>query len=444
MQVSEIIAKKRDGKELCLEELDTLITGYLSGEIKDYQMSAWLMAVYFKGMTENELSNWTRLMWKSGQSFPRRNKTEFWIDKHSTGGVGDKPSLILVPLVHRLCEKLIGPGLVKIPMISGRGLGHSGGTLDKLDSVPGFTSQIEMNEALDLISNNGFFMLGQTDKIAPADKMIYALRDVTATVESNPLIVSSIMSKKLAESPDGIVFDVKTGSGAFMTSVEKAELLASLLVSAAKKEKVDAVALITKMDEPLGWKVGNALEIEECAEFIQGNQEKGMQEVVFELASQMVSLASRRTLSSEEVKKHCSEVCKEPETFAVFKKMFEYQSGNWDLFVEQSKAERKRLLQYEFKATQDGTLESLEAKSFGLLLIALGGGRLKKEDKIDYHVGFEFIKKCGDSVKKGDTIVKVFHRKDGEKPLIQEKISQAVKIGNSRPVQQDWVVKKVL
>lgn len=443
MQVSEIIAKKRDGKELSPTELEHFLTGYIQGEIKDYQMSAWLMAVYFQGMTDAELSTWTRLMWKSGHSFPRKNKNEFWIDKHSTGGVGDKTSLLLVPLVHRLCEKLLGKGKVKIPMISGRGLGHSGGTLDKLDSVPGFNSQVDIQQALDLLDKNGFFMLGQTEKIAPADKKIYALRDVTATVESYPLIVSSIMSKKLAESPDGIVFDVKTGTGAFMPTLEKAEKLANLLVGAAKKEKVDSSALITNMNEPLGWKVGNALEVEECADFLRGKQEKGMREVVFELAAHMVSLASHRKLTAEEVLSQCDSVCQEPETFALFQTMFESQKGNWNAFEVSLKKEREKLRVYDFKATEDGYLEVCEAKSFGLLLIQLGGGRLKKEDQIDYHVGFEFLKKCGDRVQKKDTIVRVFHRQENEMPAIQEKISKAIKI-SANGVNQKWVVKKVL
>lgn len=445
MQVSEVIAKKRDGIELSETELQFLLQSYLSGHAKDYQMSAWLMAVYFQSLTEKELSTWTRLMWKSGVTFPRENQSEYWIDKHSTGGVGDKPSLILVPLVHRLSEKLIGKGKVKIPMISGRGLGHSGGTLDKLDSVPGFSSKIPMKEALSLISQKGFFMLGQTEEIAPADKQLYALRDVTATVESIPLIVSSIMSKKLAESPNGIVFDVKTGTGAFMPTEAKAESLANALVAAAKKENVDVAAVITRMDEPLGWKVGNALEVEECAQFFQGKQEKGLREVVFELASQMVFLASKKKISAKEVKSYCEKICREPETFQTFIEMFENQGGSWNEFEKSLKLSRESLSSFEFRAEKSGILEKCEARAFGLLLIEIGGGRRTKEDQINYGVGFEFSKKCGDRVEKGDLIAKVFHHHSADVKLLSEKMAKAVQIGDNQALTpKSWVVRKFL
>mgnify|MGYP000266991989 CR=1 FL=1 len=445
MQVSEIIAKKRDGLELSESELEYLLKSYLDKDTKDYQMSAWLMAVYFKGLSEKELSIWTRLMWKSGLTFPRANRNTFWIDKHSTGGVGDKTSLVLVPLVHQLGEKLLGPGKLQIPMISGRGLGHSGGTLDKLDSIPGFSSQIPMKEALKLISERGFFMLGQTEEIAPADKQLYALRDVTATVESIPLIVSSIMSKKLAESPDGIVFDVKTGSGAFMTTEERAEQLASHLVRASKKENVDAVAVVSKMDEPLGWKVGNLLEIEECAEFLKGKQEPGLQEVVFELATQMVFLASKRTLKPESIREKCLEVSQSPETFKKFVEMFENQGGNWKSFESNAQKMRQELACFEFQAPDSGIFASCEAKSIGLLLIDLGGGRRTKEDIIDTRVGFEFLKKCGDEVARGETLVKVYYNPKTDLKSVQEKLTKAIQVSSGKEFQkQSLLVKNYL
>ena len=259
MQTQELILKKRSGLELSTEELRELLYGYLEGDVKDYQMSAWLMAVFFQGLSDRELRDWTRLMWQSGRSFARSHRNDFWVDKHSTGGVGDKTSLLLVPLVTAVFQSLNIDG-VRIPMVSGRGLGHTGGTLDKLESVPGFSPQISFEEADELLSSNHFFMMGQTQEMAPADRLIYALRDVTGTVESQPLIVSSIMSKKLSESLDGIVFDVKVGKGAFMKNLEQARSLAEGLRGVAKAQKLASVAAMTSMDEPLGSTIGNFVE----------------------------------------------------------------------------------------------------------------------------------------------------------------------------------------
>ncbi|NBT58672.1 thymidine phosphorylase, partial [bacterium] len=243
MRPTEIISKKKRGEEHSPEELSLFLDAFLKGEVTDYQMSAWLMAVCFQGMTPKERTEWTRLMWKSGISFQRAERSTYWIDKHSTGGVGDKTSLILVPVVMAAAEKLLGTGKIKLPMVSGRGLGHTGGTLDKLESVIGFSPMLKVEDSLRLLDGNGFFMIGQTEEIAPADRRIYALRDATSTVDSVPLIVSSILCKKLAESLDGIVFDVKMGRGAFMKTPEAAKTLAAALVSTAKAENVDAVAL---------------------------------------------------------------------------------------------------------------------------------------------------------------------------------------------------------
>ena len=288
MQIKELIRKKRDGGVTEPAEIDALVSGYLRGEIKDYQMTAWLMAVYFRGLSDEETSALTRCMWKSGSSFPRKHRDDFWIDKHSTGGVGDKTSLILVPLVIAVAHRLFGKGKLRIPMVSGRGLAHTAGTLDKLEAVPGFNSSITVDRALRLLDENDFFMMGQTPELAPADRLIYALRDVTGTVENLSLIVASIMSKKCAESLDGLIFDVKTGTGAFMPTIESAREMAGTLLSVSKAQGLEAVALISRMDEPLGFKVGHHLEVEECADFLSGRRDKGLNEVTIRLASWMI------------------------------------------------------------------------------------------------------------------------------------------------------------
>ncbi|NBX76596.1 MAG: thymidine phosphorylase, partial [Proteobacteria bacterium] len=333
MRPSEIISKKKRGEEHSFEELREFLDCFLNGEVTDYQMSAWLMAVCFKGMTAQERTEWTRLMWKSGESFKRTERETYWVDKHSTGGVGDKTSLVLVPIVTAAAQKLYGHGKVKLPMISGRGLGHTGGTLDKLESVSGFSPRKRVREALQLLDQNGFFMIGQTEEIAPADSRIYALRDATATVDSIPLIVSSILCKKLAESLDGIIFDVKVGAGAFMKSTQSAKDLAEALVSTSKMQKLDAVAVISRMDEPNGWAVGNFVEVEECWEFLEGKQEEGLKNLVTELGGQMLCLAGWRTVSLEKCRQLIEEESSSHQSRQLFQKMFEAQGGNWTEFL---------------------------------------------------------------------------------------------------------------
>ncbi|MFM8269637.1 MAG: thymidine phosphorylase, partial [Pseudomonadota bacterium] len=333
MRPTEIISKKKRGEEHSIEELCWFLDSFLKGEVTDYQMTAWLMAVCFQGMTPKERTEWTRLMWKSGESLPRSERDSYWIDKHSTGGVGDKTSLILVPVVMAASEKLSGEQKVKLPMVSGRGLGHTGGTLDKLESVSGFSPIQSVNEALRLLDKNGFFMIGQTDQIAPADRRIYALRDATATVDSIPLIVSSILCKKLAESLDGIVFDVKMGRGAFMKTPESARELAKALVSTSKMQNLNAVAVISSMDEPNGTAIGNFVEVEECWDFLEGKQENGLKALVVELGTWMIYLAGREKHSFEKCREMIERESSSSRSRELFKKMFESQGGQWSDFV---------------------------------------------------------------------------------------------------------------
>lgn len=434
MQAKEIIAKKRDGLENSIEELAFLLEGFLSGEIKEYQLSAWLMAVFFRGMTSKELSTWTELMWHSGSTFERvgtlaKTEKSYWIDKHSTGGVGDKTSLILVPLVKTVADQWLKSIKVGIPMVSGRGLGHTGGTLDKLESVPGFNPQISTKRALDLISSQGFFMAGQTESIAPADRLLYSLRDVTGTIESIPLIVSSIMSKKLAENLNGILFDVKTGLGAFMPTKEQAIQLAKGLVSVAQRQGLDAVGLITQMDEPLGWKTGNFLEVEECADFLKGYpRERNLEELVLTSAAWMIHLVSQKKITLDSAKTMCFEVLEKGTAFPAFRQLFESQGGDFNAFESEREQFRENYLDFDFKAEESGVVSSIHAREIGVLLVELGGGRLIKEASIDNKVGFEFKKKVGDIVERGENIVKVYYRSADELAKIKTSFNRAIKV----------------
>lgn len=441
MQIKEIIAKKRDGEELDLEALRPIVDGFARGDVPDYQMAAFLMAVFFRGMTGGETAILTELMWKSGVTFPRAEQTDFWIDKHSTGGVGDKPSLILVPLVTAVCGRLLGKSAVRIPMVSGRGLGHSGGTLDKLESVPGFSPKITMAHALALIEKNDFFMMGQTEDLAPADRVMYALRDVTGTVESIPLIVSSIMSKKLSENLNGLVFDVKSGNGAFMKTAAQAETLARALVEVAKRKGVDAVALLTRMDEPLGFKVGHSLEVEECADYLRGtSREKGLDEVTLALAASMIHLGSRKKISLAQAHKECESELVSGRAFPIFVTMFEAQGGNWRKFEDHRRSGCDKLLCYAFASPKNGYVAKVEAHAFGVLLNAIGGGRQSTDGVIDFEVGMEFKRKVGDKVEEGEPIVLVFFRDEAHRQAIADTLRNAVHVTEARVQSLPWVL----
>lgn len=441
---SQIIEKKRDGQENTREEIETLLGGFLQGKIKDYQVSSWLMAVCLNGLSRTELKDLTELMWKSGKTFPRAERSDFWIDKHSTGGVGDKTSLLLVPLITAVVERKLGGGSVRIPMVSGRGLGHSGGTLDKLDSIPGFSSAMDIPTAMDHLQRHGFIMMGQTQDIAPLDRLLYALRDVTGTVESIPLIVSSIMSKKLSENLDGIVFDVKTGQGAFMTTEKKSKSLAQELVKVAKSQGISATAIITTMDEPLGTSVGNFLEVEECFDYLAGaHRDRGLHEVTLELASHMLRIASRGKFSLPQAKKYCEEELTRARAQELFQNMFAFQGGEWNKFEELKKKRETKTYRFDIEAPKKGWVQEIKAKETGLLLIDLGGGRKTKEDKIDPFVGFKFHKKVGDAVQKGESLVTVYCRPGSDVSSFQ-KMAQGVFRLSSKPVKKTrWVVSRV-
>lgn len=398
MNAVEIIKKKRNGGKLNKNEIDYFIKGHLSGLITDYQVSAFLMAVYFNGMDDEETLNLTELMLHSGEiidlSFIKGAK----VDKHSTGGVGDKTSLILSPQVAMLG--------IYVPMISGRGLGHTGGTLDKLESIPGFNINKNIQQYKDTLSKIGCVMIGQTESLAPADKRFYALRDVTATVDSIPLITSSILSKKLAEGAEALVFDVKMGSGANLQNEDESRELAKKLVSVSKRFGKKAVAILTDMHEPLGNKIGNWLEVEECAEVMRGKNVSDLIKVNNVLAGAMIFLGGKAS-SIDEGEKIADDLLKSGKVYGKFLEMVTEHGGSVDYMNDFENLKRAKY-SLKVKANETGYINNFDAYGFGLANLELGGGRKKADDKIDYLSGIVLNKKCGEEVKQGEMICELF------------------------------------
>ena len=409
MRAADIIIKKRGtagsaAQALTREEIEFLVRGYTDGSVPDYQMSAFLMAVYFSGMTFEETGYLTDLMLHSGDviDLHKMNLPGLrgpFVDKHSTGGVGDKISLPLAPIV--------AAAGVQIPMMSGRGLGHTGGTLDKLESVQGYNVKLDAEKFASLIASNGYAMMGQTEKIAPADRKMYALRDVTGTVESVPLITASILSKKVAEGSDALVFDVKSGPGAFMKSDEDAERLALSLVRTSQAMGKKAVALITAMDSPLGFKTGNYLEVEETLECLQGAGPDDVMELTYALGSRMLVLGG---VASDVAggEKICRQMVESGRAMDVFLKNIHDQGGNPDkLISEQGK--RRSPFHAELLADHDGYIK-IDAYRTGIACIGLGVGRNKTSDAVDPDSGIIFAKRQGDFVRAGEKIMDVYAR----------------------------------
>lgn len=420
MNAVEIIKKKRNGGKLSKEELSFFIQSYLEGKITDYQVSAFLMTVYFRGMDDEEILNLTELMLNSGEivdlSFLKGAK----VDKHSTGGVGDKTSLILSPQVA-----LFG---VYVPMISGRGLGHTGGTLDKLESIPGFNINKSIAEYKETLAKIGCVMIGQTATLAPADKRFYALRDVTATVDSIPLITSSILSKKLAEGAEALVFDVKMGSGANLRNEKESRELAKKLVSVSKKFGKKAVAILTDMHEPLGNKIGNWLEVEECVEVMNGAVVTDLIKVNNVLAGAMLMLAGKAG-SIDEGEKMAYDVLRDGSVYKKFLEMVEVHGGSTD-YIKDYKNLKRAKNSFIVKANEEGFINGLDAYGFGLASVELGGGRKKAEDKIDFLSGIVLNKKCGDKISKGEVVCELFAEDASKLARAEELVNGAIKIGN--------------
>lgn len=412
MRVADLIRLKRDGGEMPPEHINFLIDGYTRGEIPDYQVSALLMAILWRGMTHSEIAALTDAMLRSGRTLDLSDLPGKKVDKHSTGGVGDKTSLIIAPIVA-------AGGLI-VPMISGRGLGHTGGTLDKLESIPGFNVNLSLADFRCVLAKCGCALIGATAEIAPADKKTYSLRDVTATVESPALICASIMSKKLAEGIDALVLDVKTGSGAFLKSEKEAVDLAELMVETGKRMGKRAVALITDMDQPLGRTAGNAMEVAESIEILNGQGPADLRELCLELSAWMFYLGERAA-SLEEGRHLAADQIISGRAKEKFREIIRLQGGN-DGVVDHPELLAKAHYTAEVASPADGYVRFTDCEKLGLACVALGAGRNTKEDAIDPAVGLVFHRKRGDAVRQGDVLCTIHYnspaRLDDAKRLV--------------------------
>lgn len=397
MRMYDLIVKKRNGETLTKQEIGFMVSGYVEGTIPDYQISAMLMAIYFQGMNDQETSWLTSEMAHSGDMVDLSQIEGIKVDKHSTGGVGDKTTLVIAPIVAA-CG-------VKVAKMSGRGLGHTGGTVDKLEAIPNFQTSISRERFYDIVNKIGVSVIGQSGNLAPADKKLYALRDVTGTVESIPLIAASIMSKKLAAGSDCILLDVKTGSGAFMKSVEESILLAEKMVAIGEHEGRRTVALITDMDIPLGNAIGNSLEVIEAIETLKGNGPEDLTAVCIELASNMLLLADKGTLS--ECRELVVEAIKNGRAFQKFVDMVEAQGGDTSVILESSQFE-KAAYSLEIRANKEGYINRVNTELCGVISVLLGAGRETKDSSIDYSAGIYLRKKYRDYVKEDDIIATLY------------------------------------
>lgn len=430
MRMYDIIHKKRNGGELSEEEIRFFIEGYTDESIPDYQAAALCMAVYFRGMTPKETSILTLAMAESGDQIDLGGIEGFTVDKHSTGGVGDKTSLIVVPIVASCGGK--------VAKMSGRGLGHTGGTVDKLESIPGFRTELNPDDFIKQVNGIGLCIVGQTGELAPADKKLYALRDVTATVESIPLIASSIMSKKLAAGSKGIVLDVKTGSGAFMKTVEESENLAKEMVAIGKSAGRSVTAVITNMDIPLGDSVGNSLEVIEAIKTLKGEGESDLTEVCLTLAAQMLSMVTG------EDEKTCYSMAKGAidNGLAINKlrEMISAQGGNANVVDDYSLFKQPKYTAEIFSEC-DGYIEHTDAEKIGIASVILGAGREKKGDPIDPSAGIVLKKKTGDYVKKGEPLAVFYTDDEGKIEGAKQEFLNAFTFGNERTQPQKLIYK---
>lgn len=403
MHVPSLIEKKRDGGKLSAAEMGALIAGYVRGEVPDYQMAAWAMAVFFRGMDDEETTALTLTMRDSGEVFAWPEGTPPKVDKHSTGGVGDKVSLILAPLLA--CEG------VWVPMISGRGLGFTGGTLDKLESIPGFRTDLAWPEMLAQLERVGCFITGQTSNLCPADRKLYALRDVTATVASLPLIVASIMSKKLAESLDRLVLDVKFGRGAFMQQRAEAQKLAEAMVAVGRGAGVETHALLNPMNQPLGSTVGHALEVAECVDVLHGGGPEDLLEITLDLAAKLVPSAKDKLRAR----------LRDGSAWEKFVSMVEAQGGEVPALEKLREVHRAPVVT-ELCASAAGKITKLDALEIGRLCVELGAGRAQAGDPVDFAVGVECLRKEGAAVERGEPVLRVHSRVAVEARALAERL----------------------
>ena len=422
MNIIDIIEKKRDKKTLTKEEINYFIENYTNGKIADYQASALLMAIFLNGMDDEETTNLALAMAKSGEILDLSKINGIIVDKHSTGGVGDKVSLILLPLVAS-CG-------VPVAKMSGRGLGFTGGTVDKLESIPGYNTKIDMNTFMQNVEKIGISMISQTLNLAPADKKIYALRDSISCVESIPLIASSIMSKKIASGADKIVLDVTVGSGAFMKTKEKARKLAKQMIEIGKLANRETVCVLTNMDEPLGYAVGNSLEVIEAIEFLNGNIIEDVKEVVLELGANMLKLAGIGE-DIEQNKELLMKNIKNGKAFEKFKELGQLQGGDVTYLEDVEKFQKAKYIEYVY-SEEKGYIRKIDAKEIGKIVCELGAGRIEKEDEIDYSVGLILRKKVSDKVAKGEEIAYIYANDTEKLGIAKQKLLKNIKISEEK------------
>ncbi|MBE2907369.1 pyrimidine-nucleoside phosphorylase [Anoxybacillus flavithermus] len=428
MRMVDLIEKKRDGHALTKEEIQFIIEGYTKGDIPDYQMSALAMAIFFRGMNEEETAELTMAMVHSGDTIDLSRIEGIKVDKHSTGGVGDTTTLVLGPLVAS-----VG---VPVAKMSGRGLGHTGGTIDKLESVPGFHVEITNDEFIDLVNKNKIAVVGQSGNLTPADKKLYALRDVTATVNSIPLIASSIMSKKIAAGADAIVLDVKTGAGAFMKDLNDAKALAKAMVDIGNRVGRKTMAIISDMSQPLGYAIGNALEVKEAIDTLKGEGPEDLQELCLVLGSHMVYLAEKAS-SLEEARHMLEKAMKDGSALQTFKTFLAAQGGDASVVDDPSKLPQAKYI-IELEAKEDGYVSEIVADAVGTAAMWLGAGRATKESTIDLAVGLVLRKKVGDAVKKGESLVTIYSNRE-QVDDVKQKLYENIRI-SATPVQAPTLI----
>jgi len=434
MRAVDLIRKKRDSGELSREEIDFLISGYTRGEIPDYQMASWLMAAWIRGLNRAEIASLTEAMLYSGEVVNLSDLPGKKVDKHSTGGVGDKTSLILAPIV--------AAGGLTVPMISGRGLGHTGGTLDKLEAIPGFNVNLSLADFRRVLGESGMGLIGQTAEIAPADKKIYALRDVTSTVENIGLICASIMSKKLAEGIDALVLDVKTGTGAFLKHEEDSIRLAEVMIDTGKRMGKKVVALITDMNQPLGRLAGHSTEVQESIDVLSGGGPADLRELSLELSAWMFFLGER-TKSVDEGRRLAESMVATGKAKEKFRQGIRLQGGD-ERVIDNPQLLPQARSRVEVTSASAGYITGTNCEQFGVALAMLGGGREKKEDKIDPAVGLEFRKRIGDRVEKGEPLVTIRYNADAKLAEAKNLIAASYQIGENAPREKLPLVLRIL
>ncbi|MCC6337281.1 MAG: thymidine phosphorylase [Myxococcales bacterium] len=433
MRPYELIKAKRDGQPLPPADIRAFLDGYTQGDVTDYQMSAMCMAVFFRGLSDVELAAWTRAMLESGEVLDLSETKGLKVDKHSTGGVGDKVSLSLAPLAAA-CG-------VPVPMISGRGLGHTGGTLDKLESIPGFRVDLDVPTYRRLVKDVGACLIGQTATLAPADKKLYALRDVTATVDCIPLIASSIMSKKLAEGIDALVLDVKVGSGAFMKTVEDARTLGRTMIGIGREMNKKVVAVLTDMDQPLGNTVGNALEVIEAVEMLRGKASADYTEVTLALTAEML-VQGGKAKTPAEARVQLAKVIADGSAEAKLCDIVKAQGGDPSAIRELSKLPRARHTT-TVPAPRAGFVTGIDSEAVGLAAMALGAGRAKTTDAIDPAVGFVLEKKMGARVQAGEALVTVHYNDASRLDEVKARVTKAWRIGDAAPAARPLILERL-